>query len=323
VNKSSKGFVHLFVIIILALAVVGGIGYYAYKNGQIRFTPSQKQTIVLPTPDPTVNWKSYRNEKFGYFVKYHDDETIKQNNCGENPNDFNGEEKFVLVPEIADMATCYPLEWYASLEINVYTGNLSTLDSVKKEFGKDWEIKYEPVFIDGQEGNRYFLKYANPSNETGCCPDFQMVRVYNNNYSYEIVLGNELTFPETFDQILSTFRFLDNDKVNVPLQNLLNDPKQYSSKRICTEGYFYDALETSALVKSFDEENKKLVDKPLIWVENETNKNILTIIVDKKAVRKLGVCGLFEAKGSYGHLRLYPYLLKLQNFTALDEVIYF
>ncbi len=48
-NKNSKGFADLLVIIVLAIITIGGIGYWAYKNGQIRFTRSQNN-INAPSP---------------------------------------------------------------------------------------------------------------------------------------------------------------------------------------------------------------------------------------------------------------------------------
>src|SRR3989337_3621902 len=47
---NQKGFAHLLLILVIVLITVAGIGYLAYKNGRIRIIPSQKQTIVSPTP---------------------------------------------------------------------------------------------------------------------------------------------------------------------------------------------------------------------------------------------------------------------------------
>src|SRR3989344_1093768 len=47
-NKYSKGFAHVFILIILGLIVVGVI-YYAYKNGQVKLTSHQKEISPSPT----------------------------------------------------------------------------------------------------------------------------------------------------------------------------------------------------------------------------------------------------------------------------------
>lgn len=67
-------------IIILVLILLGVIGYFIYQNTQLQksnsnvTSPSTVPNANLlqssPTPDPTVNWKTYTNTKYGYSVKY-------------------------------------------------------------------------------------------------------------------------------------------------------------------------------------------------------------------------------------------------------------
>ena len=50
VNRNSKGFAHFLLLLLVVIFAFGGIGYYAYKNGQIKL-PSQKSLKTLtPTP---------------------------------------------------------------------------------------------------------------------------------------------------------------------------------------------------------------------------------------------------------------------------------
>lgn len=53
-NESKKGFATFIVLLILSLIAFAGIGYFAYKNGQIR-TAQNKNSLV--TPSPTTNQK--------------------------------------------------------------------------------------------------------------------------------------------------------------------------------------------------------------------------------------------------------------------------
>jgi len=63
-NKQTRGISEIFVLIALALFVVIGIGYYAYKNGQIKFPPQNTTPInPSPTPDPTAV-----QENFGFTI---------------------------------------------------------------------------------------------------------------------------------------------------------------------------------------------------------------------------------------------------------------
>ena len=76
-RQNLLGFAHLFVLLILALIVFTGIGYYAYKNGQIRFNLQQEQFTTSPAPTANLSrdevlrdWKTYTNIKYGIEFKY-------------------------------------------------------------------------------------------------------------------------------------------------------------------------------------------------------------------------------------------------------------
>lgn len=62
--QHKKGFVHIILIVIIVLIGIAGVGYYAYKNGQIKI-PNQK-TNTQTAPD----WKSYTNNFLGYTFDY-------------------------------------------------------------------------------------------------------------------------------------------------------------------------------------------------------------------------------------------------------------
>ena len=71
-RKNQKGFEHIFLLIVIVLVGIGGIGYFAVKNGQIK-TTSQKANLISPSPttkDNASDWKTYRferNYKNGYL----------------------------------------------------------------------------------------------------------------------------------------------------------------------------------------------------------------------------------------------------------------
>jgi hypothetical protein len=72
-----KGFALLPVIIIIAL--IGIVGYLVYqntqlKNGSVNPSPTITNTVTnlperSPSPEPTANWKTYTNNKYGYSIK--------------------------------------------------------------------------------------------------------------------------------------------------------------------------------------------------------------------------------------------------------------
>ena len=109
---------------------------------------------------------------------------------------------------------------------------------------------------------------------------------------------------------------------SVTLSELLKSPKKYSNQKICTEGVYYDDFETSVLVESFDEE-KVFDTQEAIWVKNETEKDILVVVSEKKAVQEIKTCGVFQTGGGFGHLGAYKHRLNLESLTTLGETKYF
>ena len=85
-RQNLRGFVHLFVPLILALIVFAGIGYYAYKNGQIKLT---SQNNIFPPPtinlEETTNWKTYNNLSNNFQIKYPGGWDVKETTSQNEP----------------------------------------------------------------------------------------------------------------------------------------------------------------------------------------------------------------------------------------------
>ncbi len=58
-------------IILFAILGLGLVGYWVYKNYLTSRRPIIESTpIPIATTDPTANWKTYSNTKYGYSIKY-------------------------------------------------------------------------------------------------------------------------------------------------------------------------------------------------------------------------------------------------------------
>lgn len=82
-TSSLKRIILILTTVILLLAIVGGAYLLGTKNNNSKtvsqITPTATATPT-PTSDPTANWKTYTNPKYGYSIKYPAD-WIEQVKC--------------------------------------------------------------------------------------------------------------------------------------------------------------------------------------------------------------------------------------------------
>ena len=193
----SKGFVQIFILIILVLVGVGGIGYYAYKNGQIKFPPQNTTPInPSPTPDPTAVWKVYNDPEGKFSFKYPDRFVIATEN--------KKEVVFAFSNANAPIAQLRPFTVRSYL----------SLDFTKLSNCIDQGHKY-PCIVLHLDGSSVVTNTANQEFSEAFVLksydglDFRYVQVYNKNIEIEIEPTDDKSLSKIFNQILSTFKFLD------------------------------------------------------------------------------------------------------------------
>ena len=220
-NKSQKGFAQVLIIIILAVLVVGGIGDYAYKNGQTRLPDGQVKTTSQssPSPTPTIdtsNWKTYSSEA-GWILKYPKnwyvyDKGYKLGNKNEYLNNYHtvsfSPNKF---PESILEGTEFA---YKGLSVSFDPSNLD-LDKVLEN------AKNDKSFVSGNKievaGKSAVKLIYDSRSENNLPPAFREQRVlYKINYSMFnfslLSISYNLSDMQTlednpYNQILSTLRF--------------------------------------------------------------------------------------------------------------------
>lgn len=77
-TNNQKGFAQVLLIILVFLTGIGGVAYFAFKNGQIKINPksnspitaSPTQVITTPVPDVPSNWETYSSPDNDYSFKH-------------------------------------------------------------------------------------------------------------------------------------------------------------------------------------------------------------------------------------------------------------
>ena len=177
--------------------------------------PSE-QPSEQTTEDETADWKTYRNEEYGFEINYPENYVVEEDLELKELKIRPEESKFYYFLGVVD------------INIHINTDNLSINDWVNGKFSNAFDIDINEISINGLKGIELY---------TGCCGGCER-RIYfpNNNLIYSISLlqgspgGSKLCQDDicidcelccfdisgqrelTFNQMLSSFRFIEEDE---------------------------------------------------------------------------------------------------------------
>jgi len=69
----------IIIILVLAILIVGGVWWWTQKS-----TPEAPKTIGTPPVDETAGWQTYKNEKYGFEIKYPNDASYSVQDIGDD-----------------------------------------------------------------------------------------------------------------------------------------------------------------------------------------------------------------------------------------------
>jgi len=226
VKEKSKNWLKIIILFLVSIFLLFGVfyaGYWLGKSEKLKtqsekpqlkaqnLTPPLKQPNPTPTPDPTADWKTYKNENFGYIIKYPiawgTKPSIKQGEKNE-PMGLHGAN---LIGRIETLYKDYP---------DQYGPPLLQIEAIPNQTLTDFENKKIHVCTDSQidtivndapaaVGHRISLDVEGQHYSVG---HYYCALVFNQKsaFTYELV-WHEGSFKDSglFNQILSTFQFLD------------------------------------------------------------------------------------------------------------------
>lgn len=258
-NKNQKGIIHFLLLIAIATVVFVGIGYYAYKNGQISLTPSKNQETISPTPtinlDETENlsrdevlrdWKIFISNYTSLSFKHPDNWIVK-----EQPQACTGGEFDVSCTSYgltASRGQTIGISFTASYETS--SKNLSEyIDLYRAQWSGRWQRETTSVIpsqiqVAGLEAMKFDILWK----QVAELPPHFTSDVFIKTNSQTLWSINFTTptdsYPETlneFNQILSTFKFFEriHPEWNIHVNEEFNFYFEYPKDWEFTEDYHH------------------------------------------------------------------------------------
>jgi hypothetical protein len=209
-NKNSRGFAHLIILIIPVLIGLGLVGYLVLKQS----------TLSQPAPtsptDQTVDWKTYTNTSFNYSFKYPQDWYLKESPVA--LFNFDPEDRYIYSPDFLENHD-NPL--FILFDITYIDPDFKNLDYEAKQ--KEWNKWADSYKKQGNYGyqitNEKKLHFDNISTllidscldtETSSnYPCISETLIPHGDYAIWITIKGNINQTQIIDQILSTFEFID------------------------------------------------------------------------------------------------------------------
>lgn len=198
----------------LFLSIVGGGGYFVMNFAKRpQPTPSPTPTPTpTETPDPTASWKTYTNENIGFLLKYPSDWSLKP----------------------YDISTNYPLHGLVQLASNINSESLDGMiilsywDNQNRLSLEEIENKYKgeaggpDIYFPNGEMIDFLGKQAYKGENVSCAPMMcDRIAIIKETKVIEIksLYGAVNRNKEIFDQILSTFKFIEATPSATPISS--------------------------------------------------------------------------------------------------------
>ncbi len=208
--QPSKSYLKIVLLVVLGLIILAGAVYAGVTIGKKQSPPEVIPQVIetSPTPDETANWQTYRNEKYGFEFKYPQNWKI---NDKELPDDAI----FRIESDIDSGVPYGPIDPPPTLPYSIVVGiieNASNLDEwiannnagIKSKIttmkNNDF-IYYKAIDVPSMSGE---LNYYIPLNQKGSYLNLSLSPYFEPDEYKEQKEAVKL-----FDQILSTFKFLD------------------------------------------------------------------------------------------------------------------
>lgn len=218
-NQKGLALILILVGVLLIAAVAGGVYYLGQQSNQNQTvfspvsqpTPSSAQLLVSPTPDEITNWKTYTNNEYQLELKYPPDWLPSK----DTTQSFQEGNDLLFIYKLG---VNYHENAPVSDAANLALGIPVKTDQDLNEWVLNYYPKVDPVsnqqnqFSEENISERTFQKVYSCSRDKECTTNYH---IKYNGFIYRIAVHNffvdkeYITYQKLINQILSTFKFLD------------------------------------------------------------------------------------------------------------------
>lgn len=187
-----KSYKWLIIAVIAFFISVIGLGFFAYKYWQLKqqfvqVQPSPTSSVaVIPSADPTANWKTYKNFQYLYQLQYPDN-------------------TFLITVDESKTRLFQAMGYSFEVEVEQSTNTLENWLKEKQKNGSYFEPDWIVTKSNFQNFPAIFLQSQGMMQAT-----MNIYVVKNKNNIYKIAYSKEKADQEVSNQILSTFKFTEN-----------------------------------------------------------------------------------------------------------------
>ena len=243
-SKDSKGFAHLFLLVVVVVIGIGGLHYYSWQKGLIKTTPNQEVPLTPTTTiDETANWKTYKNTKYNYSLKYPDNFFTTNSpedkivvfyiSSKEDNHKYERPQIYVQIHEkttLTDIANTWAegkkavQEIYEESKITPAEDGPLDLDLQEKTVNGQSAYYFEKLTEDYMGITTYLEKNGNTY-------AVSLLSIYENNDYYKTV----------YYQILSTFEFFDREITKEEAEKIVRELSEVKNLLAKYPKYIIDA----------------------------------------------------------------------------------
>jgi predicted small lipoprotein YifL len=215
----------VFIILLFFLVTLAAAGYYGYlywqETNKKAPSPTTEPTPV-ETTDPTADWKTYTNTKYGYSFKHPSSwDTYTIGESAEGTLIIGPQEK---VDKVRQMQGNFGGGTFLVLTLNIKT------EVVERKSNEYEQVTSKPISINNINGTKFDINIIQDEPGFNKGDKITSVVVKKDDIYIQIDLLDQ-TYKDIFDQILSTFKFTSKDvDEDISKWKTWNDPADFTIK---------------------------------------------------------------------------------------------